>query len=182
MEHQGGSERGRSEAPGGGRCMRARELARRRAGGEELEDYETRVLDAHLSGCGRCRRYVASLAAKAPVAPEQATVVAGEAPPTGVKVGSVEAATPSPETEVSHAPSHVDAMGKDKRRQVIGHAYGPTRARQLTYYGVFVAIVLALFFGAKFAIDELDKAPEKIENQSPWSKGDAPQVPPQRFQ
>jgi hypothetical protein len=73
-------------------------------------------------------------------------------------------------------------MGKDKRRQVIGHAYALTRARQLTYYGIFVAVVVALFFGARFAVDELDKAPEKIENQAPWSKQGAPQIPPQRFE
>jgi hypothetical protein len=94
----------------------------------------------------------------------------------------VEAATPSSEHEQAHAPSHVDAMGKDKRRQVVGQTYGPTRARQLTYYGIFVAIVLGLFFGAKFAVDELDKAPSKIENKAPWSQPGSPQLPPQRFE
>lgn len=72
--------------------------------------------------------------------------------------------------------------GEGKRRQVIGHAYAPTRGRQLTHYGIFIAVVLALFFGARFAVDELDKAPEKIENQAPWSKQGAPQIPPQRFE
>jgi hypothetical protein len=49
MQQRAGTVR----APGGGRCMRARELARRRAGGKELGDYEMRLLDAHLTGCGR---------------------------------------------------------------------------------------------------------------------------------
>jgi hypothetical protein len=116
--------------------------------------------------------------------PEQATVVSGEGPPAGAKVAQVEATTPSSEQEQEQAgtPSRVDAMGKDKRRQVIGHAYAPTRARQLTYYGIFIAVVLGLFFGAKFAVDELDKAPEKIEKKAPWSQQGSPQVAPQQFE
>jgi hypothetical protein len=110
------------------------------------------------------------------------TVVGGEGAPTGAKVGAVEAATPSQDPEQSHVSSRVDAMGKDKRRQVIGHAYAPTRARQLTYYGIFVAIIIVLVVGAKIAVDELDKAPESIENTAPWSQENAPQVPPQRFE
>ena len=84
-----------------------------------------------------------------------------------------------PERDEEGAPSRVDAMGKDKRRQVIGHAYAPTRARQLTYYGIFIAVIVALFIGAKVAIDQLDTAPDKIEKQAPWSNND---IPPQRFQ
>ena len=182
MEPEDGSQRGRSEAPGGGLCTRARELAGRRAGGEALGDHDARLLDAHLAGCGRCRDYADSLGEPRSRMPERATVVGGEAAPTGAKVGSVEAATPSSDPEQPHAPSRVDAMGRDKRRQVIGHAYAPTRGRQLTYYGIFVAIIIVLVVGAKIAVDELDKAPENIENTAPWSQENAPQVPPQRFE
>jgi hypothetical protein len=94
----------------------------------------------------------------------------------------VEAATPTPGPEQKHTPSSVDAMGKDKRRQVIGHAYAPTRARQLTYYGTALAVIVVLFVGGKIAVDQLDKAPDKIENQAPWSKDNSPQIPPQRFE
>ena len=91
----------------------------------------------------------------------------------------MEAATPSTEPDEQQVPSRVDAMGKDKRRQVIGHAYAPTRARQLTYYGVFLAVIVALFVGAKIAVDQLDKAPDKIEKQAPWSDTD---IAPHRFE
>jgi hypothetical protein len=176
----GGSQGTRPVAPGGGRCMRARELAVRRARGDALGE-DARLLDAHLAGCGRCRDHAASLGGSASRGADPKAVVGGEAAPTGANVGAVEA-TPSQDPEQSHVPSRVDAMGRDKRRQVIGHAYAPTRTRQLTYYGIFVAIIVALFVGAKIAVDELDKAPENIEQTAPWSQDNAPQVPPQRFE
>ena len=163
--------------------MRARGLARRRSDGEQVPDYEARLLDAHLAGCGRCRDFAASLVPEAGVQTEApGPVVGGETGPPGAKVGAVEAASPQAGPDQPHEPSRVDAMGKDKRRQVIGHAYAPTRARQLTYYGVAIGVVVLLFIGGRIAVDELDKAPDTIENQAPWSQGDSPQAPPQRFE
>jgi hypothetical protein len=98
-------------------------------------------------------------------------------------VGLVEAATPTGETaDRDHVGEKTDAMGQDKRRQVVGHSYGPSKARQLLYYGLFVAFVIAAYIGGKIAVDELDKPPAKNRDQAPWSKPDAPQTPPQRFQ
>ena len=71
-------------------------------------------------------------------------------------------------------------MGRDKRREVIGHSWGPSKARQFAYYGIFVAFVIALYIGGKIAVDELDKAPAKSVDQAPWSNG--VQEPPKRFQ
>jgi len=78
-------------------------------------------------------------------------------------------------------PTHdvnVDAMGNDKRRQVVGNSYGPSFARQATLYGIFVVIVIALFIGGRIAISHLDKAPATNPNVAPWSAPNAPQHPP----
>jgi hypothetical protein len=71
-------------------------------------------------------------------------------------------------------------MGQDKRREVVGHSWGPSKTRQLAYYGIFVAFVIALYIGGKIAVDELDKAPANDPAKAPWSKG--VQEPPKRFQ
>lgn len=75
--------------------------------------------------------------------------------------------------------STVDAMGQDKHRKIIGEGYGPSRGRQLLYYGVFIGVIVALFIGGKIAVDELDKAPTKDRDQAPWT---GTQVPPKQFE
>jgi hypothetical protein len=75
----------------------------------------------------------------------------------------------------------LDAMGNDKRRQVVGQSYGPSFARQAVAYGIAVAIIVALFIGGKIAVDKLDKPPAHNEDQAPWSASNAAQHPPQRF-
>ena len=92
----------------------------------------------------------------------------------------MEAATSQAEGQGGH--SDVDAMGQDKRRSVIGHAYGPSKARQIAYYVAFIAFIAALYFGAKFAVDELDQPPARNADKAPWSQPDAPQRAPQQFQ
>lgn len=82
----------------------------------------------------------------------------------------------SPDHDVS-----LDAMGNDKRRQVVGHSYGPSFARQAIIYGIFVALVIALFIGGKIAIDHFDKAPAHNKDQAPWSAPNATQHTPQQF-
>jgi hypothetical protein len=71
----------------------------------------------------------------------------------------------------------VDAMGKEKHRQVIGKRYGASRSRQLLYYGAFVAFVIAAYIGLKAAADSMDKAPAHDPDQAPWSKQNAPGTP-----
>ena len=78
-------------------------------------------------------------------------------------------------------PTHdvnLDAMGNDKRRQVVGNSYGPSFARQATLYGVFVALIVGVFIGGKIAIDHFDKAPSHVQTQAPWAAPNAPQKPP----
>jgi hypothetical protein len=62
-------------------------------------------------------------------------------------------------------------MGQDKRRQVVGHSYGPTKRRQLAYYGIFLAFVVVAYLGFRVAVGQLDKAPANNPDQAPWSQG-----------
>jgi hypothetical protein len=84
--------------------------------------------------------------------------------------------TPSKAAQ-EHEPSTVDAMGKDKRREVIGHAYGPSRKSQLAVLGGFLAVVLILVFGLGAVARNADKTPKSNPDVAPWSQPDAPQVP-----
>jgi hypothetical protein len=76
-----------------------------------------------------------------------------------------------------HGPSDTDAMGQDKRRQVIGQRYGASRARQFAYYGIFVAFLVAIYIGGQAAVSHFDKAPKHDKAQAPWAKANAPDEP-----
>ena len=168
--------------PRGGRCVRARELADRRRAGEPLGDYDSRLLDSHLVGCQACSTYVAQFAS----APAEETVPAGNEDPTRARLDAVEEESSSPEQQSEagkpeivshehHERSTVDAMGKDKRRQVVGGTYAASKQRQLAYYGIFVAFVVVLFLLASFAVSQLDKAPSHNPADAPWAQPGAPQ-------
>ena len=88
-----------------------------------------------------------------------------------------------PETRLArHEQSDVDAMGLDKRREVVGASYGPSFARQATLYGAVLAVLAVIVIGFILLAGELDKAPETNEDQAPWSQADAPQTPPSPLQ
>jgi hypothetical protein len=167
----GGGSGQAARPPSGGRHGRAQELAQRRAEGEQLDDYERRVLDAHLTACPRCREWA-----------DELTVVAGQAEQPRATVEPVEATVSDDTGDKEHAGSTVDAMGQDKRRTIIGESYAPSKARQLVYYGIFLLFLVGLYLGGKVAIDQLDKAPAHDSAQAPWSKPNAPQTPAHRFQ
>jgi hypothetical protein len=89
----------------------------------------------------------------------------------------------APQVATAGGPGHgadLDAMGKDKRRQVVGHSYGPSRRQQLTFFGIVGILVLAIWLGSKILVSEFDKAPARDAAKSPWSQPTAPQVPPAR--
>jgi hypothetical protein len=77
----------------------------------------------------------------------------------------------------AHEPSMVDAMGKDKRREVIGHAYGPSRKSQLAVLGGFIAVVFIFIFGVGAIARNSDATPKSNPDLAPWSQSDAPQTP-----
>ena len=86
---------------------------------------------------------------------------------------------PPHESEDESKFSDVDAMGQDKHRKIIGQGYGPGKARQFLYYGIFLGFLVALYFGAQIAVDELDKAPAKNVDKAPWS---GTTIPPRQFE
>lgn len=77
----------------------------------------------------------------------------------------------------AHEPSEVDAMGKNKRREVIGHSYGPSRKSQLMFFGIVAAALVILVGGGKMVADKADEPPETNPDAAPWAQSDAPQRP-----
>src|SRR3954447_16557060 len=151
-----------------GRHGRARELARRQAEGEELGSYDSRLLSAHLEACEECRDWVDALPAEQQAEP------------------AVAATANTPERSSEGSPDRdrdregeLDAMGKPKRRKVIGQTYGPTKARQFALYAMAIGVIVLIFIGAQFAIDKLDKPPAHDKAQAPWAQPNSPQLPPQ---
>jgi hypothetical protein len=89
---------------------------------------------------------------------------------------------PVEERLARHEQSDVDAMGKDKRREVIGHSYRPSKLRQATLYGIVLAVVAALAIGAKLLVDSSDTFPRKVPHSAPWAQPGAKQHPPKPLQ
>ena len=75
--------------------------------------------------------------------------------------------------------SDTDAMGLDKRREVVGKSYGASVGKQATMYGIFLAVVIGLGFGFKLLADKLDQPPATNDDVAPWSAPDQAQVPVQ---
>ena len=78
--------------------------------------------------------------------------------------------------------SNQDAMGDDKRREVVGKSYGPSRTRVFGTFAAFIAIVAAVSVGFYFLAKELDQPPAENPDEAPWSQADAPQSPPKPLQ
>jgi hypothetical protein len=85
---------------------------------------------------------------------------------------------PPEERLAGHEHSTEDAMGLDKRREVKGQTYGPTKTRVIMSFVVFFAIVGVVFIGLLFLVDRLDQPPETVEAKAPWTASDAEQHPP----
>jgi hypothetical protein len=75
----------------------------------------------------------------------------------------------------------LDAMGHDKRRQVVGKSYGASKTKQATIYLAFLALIVGLAIGGKLLVDKLDKSPT-ISNTAPWAQPGAPQKAPKPLQ
>ena len=79
-------------------------------------------------------------------------------------------------------PRNLDAMGLDKHRQVVGHSYGPSFARQALLYLAFIAVVAAIVFGVKLLVDKYDQPPAHFPNAAPWAQPGVKQIPPKPLQ
>jgi hypothetical protein len=85
----------------------------------------------------------------------------------------------------AHRPSDVDAMGKDKRREVIGESYGPSRRSQLIFFAIVGIVIVVIIGGWSLAVAAFDKGPgdeDTLPAKAPWSQEDAPQEPSVRPQ
>lgn len=88
--------------------------------------------------------------------------------PSAANIDDLEKFEASDEAK-AHQPSAVDAMGQDKRRQVVGHSYGPSKRSQIMFF-VAVAVVLVVIVGGWFVLVGLfDKPPTHFTDKAPWS-------------
>jgi hypothetical protein len=78
----------------------------------------------------------------------------------------------------AHDPSEVDAMGQDKRRQVVGKQYGATVRKQLTVYGIFLAVVAVVLIAFLTVVSGIDNADIALEETAPWTEPTASQSAP----
>ncbi len=77
-----------------------------------------------------------------------------------------------------HEPSDTDAMGQDKRREVIGHSYGPSKKTQLVFFIAVAAVFAILIGGYLAAIAAFDQPEDTYADEAPWSKEGAPTQKP----
>jgi hypothetical protein len=90
---------------------------------------------------------------------------------------------PVEERLARHEQSEVDAMGRDKRRSVVGQRVGPSKVRQLAVYLVALAIIAALAVGGFILVGSLDTSVGKdIPNSAPWAKQGVKQHTPKPIQ
>jgi len=66
-------------------------------------------------------------------------------------------------------PSDVDAMGQDKRRQIVGHAYGPSRRSQIMFFVAVAAVAVVIVGGWLTLVSIFDKPPTHFKDTAPWS-------------
>jgi hypothetical protein len=81
---------------------------------------------------------------------------------------------PVEERLARHEQSEVDAMGRDKRRSVVGERIGASKTKQLAVYLGFLAVVAALAVGGLLLVSNLDTSVGKdVPCSAPWCKSDA---------
>jgi hypothetical protein len=68
-----------------------------------------------------------------------------------------------------HEPSDVDAMGQDKRRQVVGHSYGPSRRSQIMFFVAVATVAVVIVGGWLVLVGLFDKPPTHFKDSAPWS-------------
>lgn len=96
--------------------------------------------------------------------------------PSSADIESLEKMEASDEAK-EHQPSDVDAMGQDKRREIVGHAYGPSRKSQVIFFVAAAAVLVIVFGGYALAIATFDQPADEYPDKSPWSAADAEQIP-----
>ncbi len=75
-------------------------------------------------------------------------------------------------------PGDRDAMGQDKRRQVVGQQYGATLRKQITVYGIFVAVIVGLVLIFLTVVNNIDNRDIPLKDTAPWTEASAKQTQP----
>ena len=73
--------------------------------------------------------------------------------------------------------SDVDAMGLDKRREVVGHSYSAPLSKQIVLYAIVLAVLAGLVIGGKALIDKADAPPKEYKDEAPWVGNERPPEP-----
>ena len=60
-------------------------------------------------------------------------------------------------------------MGQDKRRQVVGHSYGPSWRSQLKFFVAVAAVLVVIVGGWVVLVGLFDKPPTHFTDSAPWS-------------
>ncbi|HEU4980736.1 MAG TPA: hypothetical protein VFT14_05925 [Solirubrobacterales bacterium] len=89
--------------------------------------------------------------------------------PGSADLSELEPIEPSEEAKV-HQPSTVDAMGQDKRRQVVGHSYGPSRRSQIMFFVAVAAVIFLVIGGSLALVSAFDQAPDEYPDRAPWTE------------
>jgi len=101
-------------------------------------------------------------------ASEESHATRGTAP-SAANIEDLEKFEPSEEAK-QHEPSTVDAMGQDKRREVIGHSYGPSKRSQFMFFGAVAAVLVVIIGGWLLLVSIVDTTPKTFPDRAPWSK------------
>lgn len=74
--------------------------------------------------------------------------------------------------------SDLDAMGNDKRRDVIGQQYGASARKRLVVYGIAVAVIVLVVVAFMTVVTGVDNKQIALEDTAPWSGPGALQEAP----
>jgi hypothetical protein len=96
--------------------------------------------------------------------------------PSGADISKLEKMEASEEAKAAE-PSTEDAMGQDKRRQVVGHSYGPSKKSQLFFFVAVAAVIVVVAGGYALAIAAFDQPQDEYPDKAPWSAANAEPKP-----
>jgi hypothetical protein len=60
-------------------------------------------------------------------------------------------------------------MGQDKRRQVVGHSYGPSKRSQIMFFLAVAGVIVVVVGGWLALVSAFDNPPEQFSPKAPWS-------------
>jgi hypothetical protein len=69
--------------------------------------------------------------------------------------------------------SDVDAMGNDKRREVVGQQYGASRKKKLAIYGGVVAFLAVVVIAFLTVVKGYDNREVALKDTAPWTQENA---------